>query len=121
MSWADGAAGRAAAVSCKLFASVQTDRAVAGDAMATSPLSSPGKGVGADRSSDTAGVQTLSGAARPHSQGSVLVGLIGAGIQASRTPTLHEREGAEQGLRYIYKLIDLEVLGLDARSLPEIL
>jgi shikimate dehydrogenase len=51
----------------------------------------------------------------------VLVGLIGAGIQASRTPSLHEREGAQQGLRYIYKLIDLEVLGLDARSLPEIL
>jgi len=52
---------------------------------------------------------------------SVLVGLIGAGIQASRTPSLHEREGAHQGLRYIYKLIDLEVLGLDAGALPEIL
>ncbi len=52
---------------------------------------------------------------------SVLVGLVGAGIQASRTPALHEREGAEQGLRYIYKLIDLEALGLDASALPEIL
>jgi shikimate dehydrogenase len=52
---------------------------------------------------------------------SVLVGLIGAGIQASRTPSLHEREGGRQGLRYVYKLIDLEVLGLDAHSLPEIL
>src|ERR671915_366905 len=52
---------------------------------------------------------------------SVLVGLVGAGIQASRTPYLHEREGAEQGLRYIYKLIDLEALGLDASALPEIL
>lgn len=52
---------------------------------------------------------------------SVLVGLIGAGIQASRTPGLHEREGAQQGLRYVYKLIDLEVLGLDASSLAEIL
>ena len=51
----------------------------------------------------------------------VLVGLIGKGIQASRTPSLHEREGAEQGLRYVYKLIDLEVLGLDANALPEIL
>jgi shikimate dehydrogenase len=46
---------------------------------------------------------------------------VGAGIQASRTPALHEREGAEQGLRYIYKLIDLETLGLDASALPEIL
>lgn len=52
---------------------------------------------------------------------SVLVGLVGAGIQASRTPRLHEREGAEQGLRYVYKLIDLEVLGLDVNALPEIL
>jgi len=52
---------------------------------------------------------------------SVLVGLVGAGIQASRTPRLHEREGARQGLRYVYKLIDLEALGLDADALPGIL
>jgi shikimate dehydrogenase len=52
---------------------------------------------------------------------SVLVGLVGAGIGASRTPSLHEREGAEQGLRYVYKLIDLEVLGIDASALPDIL
>jgi len=51
---------------------------------------------------------------------SVLVGLVGTGIQASRTPSLHEREGARQGLRYVYKLIDLETLGLDAGALPEI-
>jgi shikimate dehydrogenase len=47
--------------------------------------------------------------------------LVGTGIQASRTPALHEREGAEQGLRYIYRLIDLEALRLDAGALPEIL
>lgn len=52
---------------------------------------------------------------------SVLVGLVGTGIQASRTPRLHEREGAEQGLRYVYKLIDLDELGLGAEALPEIL
>jgi len=52
---------------------------------------------------------------------SVLVGLVGSGIQASRTPSLHEREGAEQGLRYVYKLIDLEALGIDASALPDIL
>jgi len=46
---------------------------------------------------------------------------VGTGIQASRTPRLHEREGTEQGLRYVYKLIDLEALGLDAGALPEIL
>jgi shikimate dehydrogenase len=51
---------------------------------------------------------------------SVLVGLIGSGIQASRTPAMHEREGAEQGLRYIYKLINLDVLHLDLDALPEL-
>ncbi len=51
----------------------------------------------------------------------VLAGLIGAGIQASRTPTLHEREGDAQGLRYVYRLIDLDALGLDARALPDLL
>src|SRR5436853_7554090 len=52
---------------------------------------------------------------------SVLVGLAGAGIQASRTPRLHEREGAEHGLTYIYKVIDLDALGLTVDALPEIM
>ena len=52
---------------------------------------------------------------------SVLVGLIGNGIQASLTPTMHEREGEAQGFRYLYQLIDLDVLGLDARALPDLL
>jgi shikimate dehydrogenase len=51
----------------------------------------------------------------------VLVGLIGAGIQASRAPALHEREGTEQGLRYVYKLIDLDQLALGQDALPELL
>jgi shikimate dehydrogenase len=51
----------------------------------------------------------------------ILTGLIGSGIQASRTPAMHEREGAEQGLRYVYKLIDLEALGLEAGALSELL
>jgi shikimate dehydrogenase len=50
-----------------------------------------------------------------------LVGLIGSGIQASRTPAMHEREGAEQGLRYVYKLIDLAALNLGPEALPELL
>ena len=54
-------------------------------------------------------------------RGTVLAGLIGAGIQPSRTPAMHEREGAEQGLAYIYKKIDLEVLGLGPDALPELL
>ncbi|MGC5701875.1 shikimate dehydrogenase [Pseudomonas sp. NFXW11] len=51
----------------------------------------------------------------------ILVGLIGAGIQASRTPALHEREGDAQGLRYLYRLIDLDQLGLDSNALPQLL
>ncbi|WP_411565805.1 shikimate dehydrogenase [Pseudomonas orientalis] len=51
----------------------------------------------------------------------VLAGLIGAGIQASRTPALHEQEGDAQGLRYLYRLIDLEALQLDSHALPDLL
>lgn len=52
---------------------------------------------------------------------SVLLGLIGYGIQGSLTPSMHEREGEEQGLRTIYKKIDLQQLGLGAEALPELL
>lgn len=48
----------------------------------------------------------------------VLAGLIGAGIQASRTPALHEREGDAQGMRYLYRLIDLDALKLDSGAWP---
>jgi shikimate dehydrogenase len=51
----------------------------------------------------------------------VLAGLIGAGIQASRTPALHEREGDAQGMRYLYRLIDLDTLKLDSGALPDLL
>jgi shikimate dehydrogenase len=55
------------------------------------------------------------------SRDSILLGLIGYGIQGSLTPAMHEREGAEQGLRSIYKLIDLQRLGLGTEALPELL
>lgn len=55
------------------------------------------------------------------SKPSFLIGLIGSGIQASRTPPMHEREGDEQGLRYTYKTIDLDRLGLGADDLPDLL
>ena len=65
--------------------------------------------------------ESLGPAARDASgAASILVGLIGNGIQASRTPALHEREGAAQGLAYVYRLIDVEALGLDALALPEL-
>jgi shikimate dehydrogenase len=50
-----------------------------------------------------------------------VVGLIGAGIQASRTPPMHEQEGAALGRRYVYKVVDLQLLNLGAEALPELL
>lgn len=52
---------------------------------------------------------------------SILAGLIGAGIQASRTPAMHEHEGDAQGIRYLYRLIDLDQLGVTSAALPELL
>ena len=36
-----------------------------------------------------------------------LAGLIGQGVGPSLTPELHEREAQRQGLRYVYKVVDL--------------
>jgi shikimate dehydrogenase len=47
--------------------------------------------------------------------------LIGHGIQASRTPHLHEQEGRAQGLAYTYQLIDLQELRADVSALPRLL
>ena len=49
---------------------------------------------------------------------SILAGLIGPGIQASRTPAMHEHEGDAQGIRTLYRLIDLDQLGLDTQGAP---
>jgi shikimate dehydrogenase len=51
----------------------------------------------------------------------ILVGLIGAGIGPSRSPALHMREGAAQGLAYVYRRIDLDALGLGVEALPDLL
>lgn len=50
-----------------------------------------------------------------------LLGLIGEGIQASRTPSMHEQEATAQDMRAIYRLIDLHKLGLGVEALPELL
>ena len=52
---------------------------------------------------------------------SVLLGLIGQDIQASRTPEMHMREGEAQGLRLVYRIIDLTKLGLGVEALPDLL
>ncbi len=48
----------------------------------------------------------------------ILVGLVGAGIQASRSPSLHTREAASLGLRYFYRLFDTDET---SAPLPDIL
>ena len=51
----------------------------------------------------------------------VLAGLIGRGIQASRTPALHEHEGDAQSMRYLYRLIDADQLQLPDSALAQLL
>jgi shikimate dehydrogenase len=50
-----------------------------------------------------------------------LAGLIGTGIGPSLTPPMHEREGDELGLRYVYRRFDLDKLGLPPESVGELL
>lgn len=41
-----------------------------------------------------------------------LVGLIGAGIGSSSTPALHEREADALGIRYLYRTLDIDRIGV---------
>jgi shikimate dehydrogenase len=52
---------------------------------------------------------------------SFLCGLLGSGIKKSRSPEIHETEGAALGLRLVYRTIDFESFGAGAEALPEIL
>jgi len=51
----------------------------------------------------------------------MLVGLIGAGIQRSLTPAMHEEEARCQGLRLHYQLIDLDAAHVGAAALPTLI
>lgn len=57
----------------------------------------------------------------PSAKPAILLGLIGQDIGRSRTPEMHMAEGEAQGLRLVYGLIDLTVLGLGVEALPELL
>ncbi len=57
----------------------------------------------------------------PSTWPAILCGLIGSGIGGSLTPAMHEKEGAAQGLRSTYRLIDIAALGLGPDALPELL
>lgn len=50
-----------------------------------------------------------------------LAGLIGTGVGPSLTPALHMAEGRAQGLEYVYRTLDLNVLGLSPEQVGEIL
>ena len=50
-----------------------------------------------------------------------LVGLVGTGIGPSLTPPLHEREADELGLRYLYRRLDLDRLGLRPEAIGDLL
>ncbi|MFD9324705.1 shikimate dehydrogenase [Streptomyces sp. NPDC060065] len=54
-------------------------------------------------------------------QDSYLVGLIGSGIGSSLSPELHEREADRHGLRYLYRLIDIDALGIAPEKVGELL
>jgi shikimate dehydrogenase len=51
----------------------------------------------------------------------ILLGLIGAGIQRSLTPAMHQQEGDAQGLRCLYNILDLDQLKLGVDALPFLL
>lgn len=51
----------------------------------------------------------------------VLIGLIGAGIQKSLSPALHEEEARHHGMRLHYQLIDLDRSASSAEHLPTLL
>ncbi|MBZ6114548.1 MULTISPECIES: shikimate dehydrogenase [Streptomyces] len=52
---------------------------------------------------------------------SYLVGLIGSGIGPSLSPALHEREAVRQGLRYAYRLIDIDTLAVPPEAVGDLL
>jgi shikimate dehydrogenase len=57
------------------------------------------------------------GAAAPR----YLVGLVGRGIGLSKSPAMHEREGARMGLSYAYVLLDFDQMGLDDADLSAVI
>lgn len=59
--------------------------------------------------------------AEPASTTKFLVGLIGEGILASRSPALHEQEARQLGLQLHYQLIDVALANRVAIGLPKLL
>lgn len=58
---------------------------------------------------------TIAGGGKP-----LVIGLVGRGIQASRTPWMHEREAARLGIDYSYLLLDFDRLELPDDALTHL-
>ena len=59
--------------------------------------------------------------ARREAARKLLIGLIGAGIQHSLSPAMHEQEARQQGLQLHYQLIDVERSADGAAALPRLI
>ncbi|MPZ82561.1 MAG: shikimate dehydrogenase [Actinophytocola sp.] len=59
--------------------------------------------------------------ALPRNDTGYLVGLIGSGIGTSLSPALHEREADALGVRYLYRILDLDELGVPATAIGDVL
>ncbi len=73
--------------------------------------------VGTLRAAIAAKRETIGSAGAPQVQ----VGLVGRGIGSSRSPAMHEREGARIGLGYLYVLLDFDRLDLPDTQLAEVI
>jgi shikimate dehydrogenase len=51
---------------------------------------------------------------------SFLVGLIGSGIGTSLSPALHEQEADALGIRYLYRVLDIDSLGMPAHAVGDL-
>ena len=63
----------------------------------------------------------LKPATRTAGRRTALIGLLGRGIGSSRSPIMHEREGARLGLDYAYRLVDFDQLGLEDAALGDVI
>jgi quinate/shikimate dehydrogenase (NAD+) len=70
---------------------------------------------------DSATAMATQATTAPDAVDKLLVGLIGAGIQQSLSPAMHEEEARAQGLRLHYQLIDLDRTAQRERALPGLL
>src|SRR6185436_19665283 len=74
--------------------------------------------MGGQRARGATAMIAAGAAARASPAQKFLVGLIGEGIQGSRSPALHEHEARHLGLALHYQLIDLARDGRSASDLP---